>query len=440
MHVLSVGLNHSSAPLEIRERAAVTAETLPDALKDLTKHHAVSEAAILSTCNRTEVYCHLETPQTNVISDWLCEYHALQKSDISPFLYQFPDQHAVKHAFRVASGMDSMVIGEPQILGQMKTAFATAHRQGTTGKVLNKLFQNTFSVAKRIRSTTAIGHNAVSVAYAAVALSKQIFTDITEKTVLLIGAGETIELVCSHLYNQGIRKIVIANRSMERTGKFVTEFGADPIGLHELPDHLSKADMVFSSTASTLPIVGKGAIESALRERKQKSMFLVDLAVPRDIEPEVGTLKNAYLYTVDDLEQVVSENIESRHQAVDQAEKIVEAKSVEFMLWLDSLQSIPTLRDLRSKTAAIKTQQLDQAQRRLLAGDDPEDVLNTFAHALTQKFMHDPSEWLKQQNNEERFALARTLFGLDGHTSNSASSTESVTQDVFNKTAKESDT
>ncbi len=413
MHVLSVGLNHSSAPLEIRERAAVTAEHLPDALKDLTKHHAVSEAAILSTCNRTEVYCHLDTPQTNVVGDWLCEYHALQRSDLSPYLYQFPDQHAVRHAFRVASGMDSMVIGEPQILGQMKTAFATAHRQGTTGKVLNKLFQNTFSVAKHIRSTTTIGHNAVSVAYAAVALSKQIFTDITAKTVLLIGAGETIELVCRHLYSQGVRNIIVANRSIERTQHFVSQFGAKPIGLHELPEHLNLADMVFSSTASTLPIIGKGAIESALRERKQRSMFLVDLAVPRDIEAEVGTLKNAYLYTVDDLEHVVSQNIEARQQAVEHAERIVEAKSLEFMLWLDSLQAIPTLRDLRSKTAAIKAQQLEVAQRRLIAGDDPASVLSNFAHALTQKFMHEPSEWLKQQNDEERFALARTLFGLD---------------------------
>ncbi len=413
MHVLSVGLNHASAPLDIRERAAVTAEHLPDALLDLTKHHAVSEAAILSTCNRTEVYCHLETPQTNVIGDWLCEYHALQKSDISPYLYQFPDQQAVKHAFRVASGMDSMVIGEPQILGQMKTAFAMAHGQGTTGKVLNKLFQNTFSVAKRIRSTTAIGHNAVSVAYAAVSLSKQIFTDITEKTVLLIGAGETIELVCRHLFNQGIRNIVVANRSIERTESFVKDFGAKAIALHELPDYLHQADMVFSSTASTLPIVGKGAIESALRQRKQRPMFLVDLAVPRDIEAEVGALQNVYLYTVDDLEEVVTQNIESRQQAVDQAEKIVEAKSQEFMFWLDSLQAIPTLRDLRSKTEAITSQQLEHAQRRLLAGDSPEEVLSTFAHALSQKFMHEPSEWLKQQSDEERFAIARTLFGLD---------------------------
>lgn len=437
MHVLSVGLNHASAPLEIRERAAVTAEHLPDALKDLTKHHAVSEAAILSTCNRTEVYCHLDTPQTNVVGDWLCEYHALQRADLSPYLYQFPDQQAVRHAFRVASGMDSMVIGEPQILGQMKTAFATAHRQGTTGKVLNKLFQNTFSVAKHIRSTTTIGHNAVSVAYAAVALSKQIFTDITAKTVLLIGAGETIELVCRHLYSQGVRNIIVANRSIERTRNFVSQFGAKPIGLHELPEHLHLADMVFSSTASTLPIIGKGAIESALRERKQRSMFLVDLAVPRDIEAEVSTLKNAYLYTVDDLEHVVSQNIEARQQAVDHAEKIVEAKSLEFMLWLDSLQAIPTLRDLRSKTAAIKAQQLEVAQRRLLAGDDPASVLNNFAHSLTQKFMHEPSEWLKQQNEEERFALARTLFGLDLAMRETSDDGE---QNASSDTHKESDT
>lgn len=413
MHVLSVGLNHTTAPLEIRERAAVTAERLDEALFDLAADQRVIESTILSTCNRTEVYCHLEKPESSLIADWLCRFHGLKTADVAPYIYQFPDQHAVRHAFRVASGMDSMVIGEPQILGQMKTAFAAAHRRGSTGKVLNKLFQNTFSVAKRIRSTTAIGHNAVSVAYAAVALSKQIFTDITTKTVLLVGAGETIELVCRHLFNQGVRNIVIANRSIDRARSLAAEFQARVIGLHEIPEHLHRADMVFSSTASTLPIIGKGAIESALRERRKKPMFLVDLAVPRDIEPEVGDLSNVFLYTVDDLQQVVAENMESRQQAVTQAEKIVEAKSLEFMQWMDSLSALPTLRDLRYKTADITAKQLEIAHRRLLAGDDPADVLDTFAHSLRQKYMHEPSEWLSQQTDEEQLAIVRSLFALD---------------------------
>ena len=417
MHVLSVGLNHSTAPLEIRERAAVTAERLDEALQDLATDQRIVESTILSTCNRTEVYCHLERPEDTIVTDWLCRFHDLNTAEVAPYLYQFGGQHAVRHAFRVAAGMDSMVIGEPQILGQMKTAFAVAHRRGTTGKVLNKLFQKTFSVAKRIRSTTAIGHNAVSVAYAAVALSKQIFTDIGTKTVILVGAGETIELVCRHLYNQGVRQFIIANRSMDRAQSLANEFGAKVIGLHELPAHLHLADMVFSSTASTLPIIGKGAIESALSERRKRSMFLVDLAVPRDIEPEVASLNNAFLYTVDDLHQVVAENLESRQQAVTQAEKIVEAKSYEFMQWLESLGSLPTLRDLRRKTDKITTKQLEQAQRRLLAGDDPADVLNAFAHSLRQKYMHEPSEWLSQQTDEEQLAIVRSLFALDSNKS-----------------------
>ena len=413
MHVLSVGLNHTTAPVAIRERAAVAADHLDDALVDIAKQPDIEEATILSTCNRTEVYCHVPDNKIQIVSDWLCDFHDLPKNEVSPYLYTHPGKDAVSHAFRVAAGLDSMVIGEPQILGQMKTAFATAHKNGNTGKVLNRLFQHTFSVAKEIRTSTSIGSHAVSVAYAAVALSKQIFADISEQTVLMIGAGETIELACRHLHAQGVRDIIIANRTVERAESLAREFNAQVISLHELPTRLPDADMVFSSTASTLPILGKGAFESALKQRKNKPMFVVDLAIPRDVEGEVGDLNNVYLYTVDDLQQVVSDNIESRKDAAIEAEKIVTDHVTQFMHWFNNLQSIPTLRQLRDRTSKITDAELAAAQKRLNAGDDPMQVLQQFGHALSQKFMHHPTESLRQRHDDALLRATRELFALD---------------------------
>ncbi len=413
MQVLSIGLNHTTAPVEVRERAAVAAEHLDDALKDISKQSDIEEATILSTCNRTEVYCHVPNTNSDAVKKWLCDFHQLPKDEVAPYLYALPNQDAVKHAFRVASGLDSLVIGEPQILGQMKSAFAHAHKNGNTGKILNRLFQNTFSVAKEIRSSTAIGNSAVSVAYAAVTLSKSIFSDISQQTVLLVGAGDTIELTCRHLHRQGVRKIIIANRTMSRADGLADEFGAEVISLHELSTRLPEADMVFSSTASTLPILGKGSFESALKLRKNSPMFVVDLAVPRDVEPEVNDLKNVFLYTVDDLQSVVSENLESRKQAAHAAEKIVTERTQEFMHWYNTLASVPTLRELRDRTHSIKENELINARRRLQAGDDPAEVLELFAHALSQKFMHHPTESLRQKHDEDLLVAARELFGLD---------------------------
>ncbi len=413
MHVLSIGLNHTTAPVEVRERAAVAAEHLDDALLDISKRTDIEEATILSTCNRTEVYCQVPESNIEVVSDWLCDFHELRKDEVAPFLYAHPGQAAVKHAFRVAAGLDSMVIGEPQILGQMKTAFAKAHKNGNTGKVLNRLFQHTFSVAKEIRTSTSIGSHAVSVAYAAVALSKQIFSDIAQQTVLLVGAGETIELTCRHLYAQGVRDIIVANRTVERAEGLAKEFGAKVISLHELPTRLPDADMVFSSTASTLPILGKGAFESALKKRKNKPVLVVDLAIPRDVEKEVGGLSNVYLYTVDDLQQVVSENIASRKNAALEAEKIVEEQTLQFMHWFKNLQSIPTIRQLRNRTSSITENELLSAKKRLKAGEDPAVVLEHFAYALSQKFMHHPTESLRQKHDEALLSATRELFGLD---------------------------
>jgi len=413
MHVLSIGLNHTTAPVEVRERAAVAAEHLDDALMDISKRIGIEEAAILSTCNRTEVYCQVPESNIHVVSDWLCDFHQLKKDQVAPFLYTLPDQAAVRHAFRVAAGLDSMVIGEPQILGQMKTAFAKAHKNGNTGKVLNRLFQHTFSVAKEIRTSTNIGSHAVSVAYAAVSLSKQIFSDISKQTVMLIGAGETIELTCRHLYAQGVRDIIVANRTVERAESLAKEFGAQVISLHELPARLSDADMVFSSTASTLPILGKGAFESALKKRKNKPVLVVDLAIPRDVEKEVGDLSNVYLYTVDDLQQVVSDNLESRKNAAVEAEKIVDEQTLQFMHWFQNLQSIPTIRQLRDRTSSVTENELRNAKKRLKAGEDPNTVLEHFAYALSQKFMHNPTESLRQKHDEALLSATRELFGLD---------------------------
>jgi glutamyl-tRNA reductase len=416
MHVLSLGLNHTTAPVAVRERAAVAADHLEDALSDIRQCSDIEEAAILSTCNRTEVYCHVPNNKIEVVSDWLCNFHELDKSEVSPYLYAFPGHRAVKHAFRVASGLDSMVLGEPQILGQMKTAFATAHKNGNTGKVLNRLFQTTFSVAKEVRSSTSIGSHAVSVAYAAVALSKQIFSDISKQTVLLIGAGETIELTCRHLYGQGVRNIIVANRTVARAEALAHEFDAQAISLHELPSRLHEADMVFSSTGSTLPILGKGAFESALKARRNKPVFIVDLAIPRDVEPQVASLSNAYLYTIDDLNQVIDENVASRQQAAVEAEKIVEDQTLQFMHWYKNLQSIPTIRQIREQTSGLVDAELAQALRRLEAGDAPTDVLQVFAHSITQKFMHQPTEKLRKRHDEDMLSAARELFDLDRKT------------------------
>ena len=424
MNVLSLGLNHTTAPIEIREQAAVAAEHLDDALIDIARCSSIEEATILSTCNRTEVYCQLASNDSNAVADWLCDFHQMDRNSVRPYLYSLPGDQAVKHAFRVASGLDSMVLGEPQILGQMKTAFAKAHKNGNTGKVLNRLFQQTFSVAKEIRSSTQIGSHAVSVAYAAVALAKNIFSDIKDQTVLLIGAGETIELACRHLASRGVKNIIVANRTLARAESLADEFDAQAITLHELPTRLAEADMIFSSTASTLPILGKGAIEQALKQRKNKPIFIVDLAVPRDVEPQVTELDNVYLYTVDDLQDVVTENLQSRKQAAEQAEKIVDENAANFMSWFQGLQSIPTIRQLREHTQNLSHKEFELANKRLQAGENAQQVLQQFAHSLTQKFMHAPTELLSGEHDQVLLKATRRLFKLDEEKSEGASPSE----------------
>ena len=415
MHLVTLGINHKTAPVALREQAAFDPQTLPDALRAITEAGA-GEATILSTCNRTELYCGLDGASDESLIDWFCHYHKLTPRTVRPYLYIHDGRLAVAHAFRVASGLDSLVLGEPQILGQMKTAFAAAHKAGTTGKLLNRLFQHTFSVAKQVRTDTAIGANAVSVAYAAVSLARRIFDNLSHQTVLLIGAGEMIELAARHLKEQGIRRMIVANRTVERASSLGGIYGAEAVSLLELSDYLASADIVISCTASLLPLLGKGAVESALKARKHRPMFLVDLAVPRDIEPEVGELSDVYMYTIDDLKGVIEENMESRQVAARQAETIIEGEVIEFMRWVRSLDSVPTVRALRAATEALRDAELERARRALERGEPAEQVLLRFAHALTNKFMHAPSTTLRDAKTGSDLDLVgatRALFRLD---------------------------
>jgi len=415
MHLFAFGINHKTAPVAIRERAAFAPEQLPEALQDIASRGGAGEVTILSTCNRTEIYCRLDEEDSRKAVQWFCDFHRLPATDIEPHLYLHPDEDAVKHAFRVAAGLDSLVLGEPQILGQMKSAFTLAHKTGVTGKILNRLFQQTFAVAKQVRTDTAIGASAVSVAYAAVSLARKIFQKLTEKTVLLVGAGETIELVARHLREQGVGRILVANRTVERATVLAGSVDGEAISLTEMPERLHEADIVISSTASPLPIIGKGMVERALKQRKHRPMFMVDLAVPRDIEAEVGDLDDIYLYTVDDLQETIQENMQSRLEAAREAEQIIDLQVADFMRWVRSLDAVPTIRALRNSANALCAAELDRAERRLARGEDPHQVLAQLARGIANKLTHAPSDALQKAGHDgdaELLAAARRLFNL----------------------------
>lgn len=409
-HIFTLGINHQSAPVAIRERMAFPPELLVPALRELVQLPGVSEGAILSTCNRTEIYCHASTP--NAISRWLMQYHALDSHHVEPYLYQHADGTAVKHAFRVASGLDSMVIGEPQILGQVKEAVRTARESGTLGLLLDKLFQNTFSVAKEVRSTTEIGANSVSMAAAALKLANRIFGRINDQRVLFIGAGEMIELVATHFAAQTPKYVTVANRTLERAKHLADKFHGSAITLGELPDHIATHDIIITSTASPLPIIGKGLIERAIKQRKHRPIFMVDLAVPRDIEPEVADLRDVFLYTIDDLGAVVQEGLGKRESAVAAAESIIANRVTEFGEWLEARASVPTIRQLRERAEKYRVAELERAQRLLARGENPEQVLEALSRGLMNKFMHHPSRALQDVDTNERAALIRLLNQL----------------------------
>ena len=415
MSLLAVGINHKTAPVDIRERVSFAPERLTDALHELTSTSAVSEAAILSTCNRTELVCCSDEIDGNTVIDWFEHYHKLSTEEVRPYIYIHPEQMAVRHMLRVASGLDSLVLGEPQILGQIKDAYSKAEQAGTIGKMLNKLFQHPFSVAKQVRTDTAIGSSPVSVAFAAVSLAKQIFSNMEDHTVLLIGAGETIELAARHLHATGIGRIIIANRTIEKAHAVAEEFGGYAIALSEIPAHLAEADIVISSTASQLPILGKGAVESAIKQRKHRPMLMIDIAVPRDIEPEVGDMEDVYLYTVDDLKEIIEEGLKSRQEAAAQAEEIIDTQVSHFMGWLQSLNSVDTIRQFRDHAGSIRDNEVAKAMQMLSNGANAEKVLQKLAHNLTNKFTHAPSTQMRQAGFDGRNELldaARLLFQL----------------------------
>ena len=415
MPLLAFGINHKTAPVNVRERVVFNPQDMVGALHQLTSLPQIHEAAILSTCNRTEIVCNLEQSDTAAVVDWFQHYHRLAREDVEPYIYVHPEQFAVRHLLRVASGLDSLILGEPQILGQMKEAYLTAIQAGTVGTLLGRLFQHTFAVAKQVRTDTAIGSSPVSVAFATVSLAKQIFTDLSKHTVLLIGAGETIELAARHLHEHRIGRMIIANRTVEKAHALASEFGGFAISLGEISNHLVEADLVISSTASQLPILGKGAIESAIKARKHRPMLMIDIAVPRDIEPEAAELDDVYLYTVDDLHDIIQEGLRSRQEAAKQADEIIENQVNQFMGWLRSLDAVATICAYREQAEQLRDQEVLKAKRMLARGIPADQVLTQMARILTNKFIHAPSTHLRQAGFEGRtevLDIARELFEL----------------------------
>ncbi|WP_160154323.1 glutamyl-tRNA reductase [Microbulbifer sp. ALW1] len=412
MPILALGINHDSAPVAVRERVAFAPEVMPSALAEARAALDCPELAILSTCNRTEIYG--EVTAESVLA-WISNYHKVPLEQLTGCHYQFTDESAVRHMMRVACGLDSLVLGEPQILGQMKSAYAVARESGSVGSTLHNVFQQVFSVAKKVRTETAIGENPVSVAFAAVSLASRIFTDLGQQTALLIGAGETIELVARHLLDKGVKQLIVANRTLNRAQSLAQDFGAEAILLADIPNYLPRADIVISSTASQLPILGKGAVESALKQRRHRPMFMVDIAVPRDIESQVGKLDDVYLYTVDDLRGVIDEGKRLREKAAEAADEIVDAAARIFMREHRSLQAVDSIRSYRQQAQSVSKDELEKALVQLRTGGDPEQLLEQLARSLTNKLIHAPTVALRQATAEgdlERLRIAREIIGL----------------------------
>ena len=410
MQLFAFGINHQTAPIAVREQLAFNVDAVEPALRDLVGQCAAKEATILSTCNRTEVYCNTSEPVQ--IVNWLANYHELRLSEIEPHLYTLPNEQAVKHAFRVASGLDSMVLGEPQILGQMKQAVRYAEQAGTLGFLLHKLFQRTFSVAKDVRTQTEIGSNLVSMAAAAVRLAERIFPSIAEQGILFIGAGEMIELNAMHFAAQSPKRMTVANRTLERAQALAQRIGGHAITLSELPEQLAHHDIIITSTASPLPILGKGMIERALKTRKHRPLFIVDLAVPRDVEAEVAELSDVFLYTVDGLSEIVRDGLDARQDAVKEAEIIINSGVTDFIHWMESREVVPTIRALRDHVERQRSHEMQRALRMLTNGDSPEKVLESLSSALTNKFLHAPTSALNQARAEDRDGLLAMMHRI----------------------------
>ncbi len=416
MPLLVLGINHHSAPLEVREKLAFPPETQSDALTSLASRPGVSEAVLVSTCNRTEVYCRAD--DMAAVRAWLKEEAARAGLDVEAHLYSHSEAEAIRHAFRVASGLDSMVLGEPQILGQVKQSVRTAEHSGTLGSTLNRLFQHTFSVAKEVRTQTAIGAQSISMSAAALKLAQNLFGDISRTRMLLIGVGEMVELAATYFVAQGPQSVVVANRTLARGEAFAERFNGTAISLEQLPERLHEFDVVITGTASTLPILSKGAFERALKTRRYRPMFVVDFAVPRDVEPDAAELEDLFLYTIDDLGTIVQEGAGQRQAAVAEAETIVARQVEAFQAWLKARGAVPAIVQLRAKADEYRTAELAKAKARLAKGEDPARVLEGLAAGLVNKILHHPTQALNRAAEGERDALVRaveTLFPDNGN-------------------------
>ena len=416
MTIIALGINHKTASVELREKVAFSPELLSNALSQLASSEQFKETVIVSTCNRTELYCSLEHSNSQALLKWLADFHCIDTEQLEDNVYIHQNQDAINHLMRVACGLDSLVLGEPQILGQIKQSYNSAKQHDCVLPTFERLFQKTFSVAKQVRTETDIGASAVSVAYAAVNLAKHIYGQLDKTKVLLIGAGETIELVARHLYQQHPKAITVANRTIERAKNLAEEVEADVISLAQLPEKLHDADIVISSTASTLPIIGKGMVEQALKQRRYKPMLFVDIAVPRDIESQVGELDAAYLYSVDDLQAIVNENMASREQAAEQAQEIILQKTHEFAKWQRSQGSIDVIRQYRDSAQEVKTELVEKAVNQLQSGKSAEKVLLELANKLTNRLTHAPTRAIQaaaQEGDIDKLAVLKQTLGIE---------------------------
>ena len=411
MSVLAFGINHHSSPVDVRERIAFSGEMLSQALQQLSSQPFINEAVILSTCNRTEIYTtHAEPEQ---LRNWLTKHHALNKLDISPYCYHHQGLAAVRHLMRVASGLDSMIVGEPQIFGQIKDAFQLACDHGTVGEHLQQLFPAVFATSKHVRSSTNIGRCPVSVAYAVVKLCKESITNLSHANVLLVGAGTTIELVATHLNDCNIKQLTVANRTLEKAHELADQYDGQAIRIGDIPVYLSDIDIIITATASQLPIMGKGLFERTDPERHHRPLFIADLAMPRDVEPEVGQFDNITLYNIDDLRHVINNNMNDRLTAAEQAEAMIEMYAASYMRELRINDASDIIRHYRNTMIKQRDCELDKAMAELKAGKNPEAVLKNFARNFVNKTMHHPTVTLRQAASDGQLnllTLAKELF------------------------------
>ncbi len=405
--LFAFGVNHHNTPVNVREKVVFNSEILETGLRDISKNAAVPEVAIVSTCNRTEVYCGGGNPQDAI--KWLPKFHNLDSNLIKPYIYLLPGDRAVSHAFRVASGLDSMIVGEPQILGQIKRAVKSAEVAGTMGTLLHKLFQKTFAVAKRVRSETNIGAHSISMASIAVDLGERLFPNISDRKVMCLGAGEMVDLFATHFFSVGVRNITFANRSVHRAQELALKFGGKYVSVNDIPKVISDCDIVFSCTASPIPVLGKGTIERAIKVRRHEPMILFDLGVPRDIEPEIKKMDDIFLYTLDDLGVVAQEGLELRRAAVDKAETIITSGVDEFMGWLSKRRNLPIIMSLQEQMEQHRSLEVDRAKKMLKKGENPETVLDQISRSLVNKIMHGPISALNEVSLTDRDEIVRAL-------------------------------